>query len=80
MKDCVDFGWYLSMNLINLHDFNLWLHLKHREQLNNLPEGNASSCSAGEAELSVLRSNIALCLAVINFGSFGLIFLSSSST
>uniref|UniRef100_A0A2M3ZRZ1 Putative secreted peptide n=1 Tax=Anopheles braziliensis TaxID=58242 RepID=A0A2M3ZRZ1_9DIPT len=39
-----------------------------------------SSSDPGAGSLSVLRSYIALCLAVISFGSLGLIFFSSSST
>lgn len=44
-----------------------------------LPVGKDNNCSENPS-LSDFRSNIALCRAVINLGSFGLIFLSSSST
>ena len=77
-----NFHHFLTALVIWFHHERVNIYTEtHCTDFISLPDGRASSCSPpGLGSLSVFLSNMALCRAVINFGSFGLIFLSSSST
>ena len=77
-----NFHHFLTALLIWFHHERVNIYTEsHCTDFTSSPDGRASSCSPpGLGSLSVFLSNMALCRAVINFGSFGLIFFSSSST